>query len=162
MRKLVLPVLATLALAVVVPALAGAAKSPKKHKCSFDVTGLFTSVKTTSGTPPLSGGNIDVGTLDGKLCHKAFHGAARQVNKYPTPGAFSSRGVSFGPRGSVKAKFTGTGKLNPDGSTSFSGSGKITGGTGIYKGATGKLSFTGTEPKDSTVATQHITGKIKY
>ena len=55
-----------------------------------------------------------------------------------------------------------TGQPNPDGSTSFSGTGKVTGGTGIYKGATGKLSFSGTEPKGSTVATQHVTGHIKY
>jgi hypothetical protein len=162
MRRLVLPVLATLALAVVVPALAGAAKTPKKHKCSVDVTGLFNTVRTISGTPPLSGSNEDTGTIDGKLCHKAFHGASRQVNKYPTPGKFTARGVVFGPRGSIKTKFSGTGTVNPDGSTSFGGSGKVTGGTGIYKGATGKFSFTGTEPKDSTVATQHVKGKIKY
>jgi len=162
MRKWLLPIVAVLALAVVAPTLAGATKGQKKHKCSFDVTGLFAQVKVNSGNPPLSGSNTDAGVLDGKLCHKAFHGASRQVNTYPTPGKFKSRGLSFGPRGSISAKFTGTGTLNADGSTSFSGSGKITGGTGIYKGATGSLSFTGTSPKDSTVATQRITGKIKY
>lgn len=162
MRRLVLPVLATLALAVVVPALAGAAKTPKKHKCSLNITGLVTTVKTLSGTPPLSGASLDAGTVDGKLCHKKFSGAVRQVIKYPSAGKLTSRAVGFGPTGSIKTKLSGTGKLNPDGSTSFSGSGKITGGTGIYKGATGKLSFSGTEPKGSTVATQHLTGKIKY
>ncbi len=134
----------------------------KKHKCSFDVTGLFATVAVNSGNPPLSGSDLDAGKLDGKLCKKSFHGASRQVNKYPTPGKFTSKGVSFGPRGSLKAKFAGTGNLNADGSTSFSGSGKITGGTGIYKGASGTLSFTGSAPKDSTVATQRITGKLKY
>jgi hypothetical protein len=162
MRKLVLPVVAVLAVAVGGPALAGAAKAHKKHKCSFDVTGLFAAVKVNSGNPPLSGSDSDAGQLDGKLCHKPLHGASRQVNNYPTPGKFTSKGVSFGPRGSLKASFTGTGTLNADGSTSFSGSGKITGGTGIYKGATGTLSFTGSAAKDSTVATQHVTGKLKY
>jgi hypothetical protein len=161
MRKLLLPVLAVLVVAVAVPSLAGA-KAQKKHKCSFDVTGLFNTVKTISGTPPVSGSNEDTGTIDGKLCHKAFHGASRQVNKYPTPGKFTARGTVFGPRGSVKTKFSGTGTVNPDGSTSFGGSGKVTGGTGIYKGATGKFTFTGTEPKGSSVATQHIKGNIKY
>jgi hypothetical protein len=126
------------------------------------VTGLFAAVKVNSGNPPLSGSNTVAGVFDGKLCHKAFHGASRQVNTYPTPGKFKSRGVSFGPRGSISAKFTGTGTLNADGSTTISGSGKITGGTGVYKGATGSLSFTGTSPKGSTVVTQHITGKVRY
>jgi hypothetical protein len=162
MRRLVLPVLATVALAVAVPALAGAAKTPKKHKCSVDMTGLVATLKTLSGTPPLSGSTLDAGTIDGKLCHKKFSGAVRQVIKYPSAGKLTSRAVGFGPKGSLKAKLSGTGKLNPDGSTSFSGTGKVTGGTGIYKGATGKVSFSGTQAKGSSVSTQHLTGKIKY
>jgi hypothetical protein len=162
MRRLVLPVLAILALAVVIPAFAGAAKTPKKHKCSINMTAVVATLKNLSGNPPLSGSSLDGGTLDGKLCHKKFSGAVRQVIKYPSVGTLTSRAVGFGPKGSFRAKLSGTGKLNPDGSTSFSGSGKITGGTGIYKGATGKFSFTGTAPKGSTVATQHVKGKIKY
>lgn len=134
-------------------ALAGAAKTPKKHKRSLNMTALVATLKNLSGTPPLSGSSLDGGTLDGKLCHKAFHGAVRQVIKYPSAGKLTSRAVGFGPKGSLKAKLSGTGKPNPDGSTSFSGSGEITGGTGIYKGATGTVSFTGTVPKGSTVAT---------
>jgi hypothetical protein len=162
MRKWVLAIVAMLTVAVVVPTLAGAAKKPKQHKCSFDVTGLFNQVKVNSGNPPLSGSNTDAGILDGKLCKKPFHGATRQVNTYPSAGKFTAKAVAFGPRGSLKATFTGTGTLNPDGSTSFTGSGKIKGGTGIYKHVTGTLSFTGSAPANSTAATQHITGKLKY
>jgi hypothetical protein len=163
MRKWVLPVLATLAVGVfVIPTLAGAARTPRKHKCSFNVTALVAQVKVKSGNPPVSGSATDAATVDGKLCGKRFRGAARTSNTYPTPGSFTSKAQAFGPRGSVKAKFSGTGKLNPDGSVSFSGSGKVTGGTGIYKRAIGSLSFTGTSPSGSTVATQHIKGKVKY
>jgi hypothetical protein len=163
MRKVVLgAVAAALTLAVVGPTLAGAAHGRKVHKCKVNVTGRFAQVKVKSGAPPASGADTDVGSIDGKLCGKRLYGATRNENKYPTPGSFTSKATAFGPKGEIKARFKGTGKVNPDGSISFTGSGKVTGGTGIYKHATGSFSFTGTEAAGSTVAQQHIKGKVKY
>ena len=162
MRKWVVPILAALAVAVVGPTLAGDAKVRRTHKCSFDVTGLFARVKVISGMPPANGSDKDAATLDGKFCGKRFRGAARSVNKYPTLGTVTSKGRSFGPSGSVKYKLSGTGTLNSDGSISFSGSGKVRGGTARYKLAKGSFSFSGTQPAGSTVASLRIKGKIKY
>jgi hypothetical protein len=163
MRRWVLPTLTVLVIAVVGPTLAGAVKTSSVHKCSFRVTGLFAGVKVHSGTPPVSGSQTLAATLDGKLCRKSFHGAARQLNKYPTPGTFTSKGRAFGLRGSLKTTTRGgVTSTNPDGSISLKGSGKITGGTGIYKGATGSFSFTGRVPPTRTPVTQHIKGKFKY
>src|SRR5205807_746270 len=99
-------------------------------------------IAVKSGNPPFSGSEVGAGTLDGKVCGKTMHGAVRGIEKYPTLGHFTTTATNFGPLGSVKGKASGTGTINPDGSTSFSGSGTTTGGTGIYKGATGSFTFT--------------------
>jgi hypothetical protein len=54
-----------------------------------------------------------------------------------------------------------TGSLNPDGSGSSTGSGKVTGGTGAYKGSKGTFTFTGSAPANGP-ATLQVKGKIKY
>jgi hypothetical protein len=142
-------------------ALAGAAKT-KKHNCKVDVTALVATVRVISGNPPVSGSQEDAGTVDGKICGKAFHGAVRSVDTFTSPGVFNINSVTFGPVGSTNAKGTATGTLNPDGSASFSGKGKFVGGTGVSKGATGSFTFTGTQPKNGPAATQHIVGTLKY
>jgi hypothetical protein len=162
MSKWILPLVAALAMAVAIPSFAGAKSSKKKHNCAVDVTLKVARIAVTSGSPPATGSEVGAGLLDGKVCGKTMHGAVRGTQKYPTPGHFKTTATDFGPLGSVTGKASGTGTVNPDGSISFSGSGKTTGGTGIYKGATGSFTLTGTLPKNSTVATEHVTGTIHY
>ena len=161
MRTWLIAGLAALTAAIGGPALA-AATGQRKHTCSFNLTARFAEVKVNSGNPPMSGSNTTAATLDGKLCGQPFHGAARDVNNYPTLGKFNGKIVNFGPLGSIKAKFDGTATLNPDHSDSLHGTGTITGGTGLYKGATGSFTFTGTKPANSLVTTQRISGQFDY
>jgi hypothetical protein len=153
---------AALVVAVAGPTLAGAASGQKTHSCKADVTARVVQTQVNSGSPPASGSATYAGTADGKLCGKAIHGALRSANSFPTPGKFNVTTQAFAPLGSVKSKGSGTGTLNSDGSVTFSGTAKVTGGTGIYKHATGSLTFTGTQAKNSNVAVQHITGTVKY
>ena len=167
MRKWALPIVASaLTVAILGASFAGAARKPRTHRCSFDLTGLFSQVKVNSGSPPVNGSDTDGAIIDGKFCGKTQHGAARLTSTYtstsPTSSSFTGKVTSFGPRGSLKGTATGSGSINSDGSVSFSGSGKIRGGTGAYKGARGSFTFTGSIPPGSDIATQHITGRVRY
>jgi hypothetical protein len=66
-------------------------------------------------------------------------------------------------KGTVSSKGTLTVAAQPDGSATYSGTGKITRGTGRFKGATGTFKVTGTSPPNDT---QHATlvaaGTLKY
>lgn len=163
MRRLVLLVPLALGLAATIYVVAGASATPSQRTCKIDVTGSFVTVAVLSGNPPLSGTAQDVNTVDGKICGKVVHGAGRDVTTYTAPGVFSGKGVSFGPNGSTRNTFEGTGTVMPNGDITFSGSGTITGGTGRFKGASGSFTFTGSQEADSNgVSTQHLVGTITY
>jgi hypothetical protein len=158
MRKSLAPIVAALSVAIIVPTLAGAASY---RKCSLRLTFLTAPVKVT-GNPPLSGTETRAGTVDGKLCGTQFWGAARLVINYTAPGTGTIHPFAiFGPRGSLEGTFDVIGVRQPDGSVSLSGSGKITGGTGVFRGATGSLSATGTRLANSNVNIVHDTGALK-
>jgi hypothetical protein len=157
MRKWLAPTLAALTVAVLAPTLAGAAGN---KKCSLDLTVMNAPVETT-GNPPMVGTETRGGIVDGMLCDKQFTGATRLIITYPAPGQSTITSETFGPLGSFRAQAQGRGVPQPDGSTSLSGSGQITGGTGIYKGATGSFSVTGTRPANSHVNIVHLTGTLE-
>jgi len=157
MRKWQPPMVAALAVAVVAPTLAGAASH---RRCSLDLTALTAPVETI-GNPPLNGNETRGGIVDGNVCGRQFRGATRLLITYTAPGQSTIASETFGPLGSFKAQAQGRGVPQPDGSTSLSGSGQITGGTGIYKGATGSLSSTGTRPANSHINIVHLTGTLE-
>jgi hypothetical protein len=72
------------------------------------------------------------------------------------------RGRLYGIAGTVKFENTQTFQPQPDGSINFTGSGKFTGGTGRYAGASGRTTFNGTLPAGGSVYTFKVRGKIRY
>jgi hypothetical protein len=151
--------LAALTLAVIAPTLATAAGTTK---CHIAFTSLTAPVKV-SGKLPLTGSSVTTaGTIDGKLCGRAFHGAMRLAGTFTAPGKSTAAGRIFGPLGSIRVTGNTVGTHHPDGSGSLNGSAKITGGTGPYKGARGSFSITGTSPAGSNVNTIQITGTIMF
>ena len=158
MRKWLAPTVVALTVAVLAPTLAGAAGN---KKCSLDLTVMNAPVETT-GNPPMGGTETRGGIVDGKLCDKQFTGATRLLITYTAPGQSTITSETFGPRGTFKAQARGRGVPQPDGSTSLSGDGQIAGGTGIYRGATGSFSVTGTRPANSHVNIVHLTGTIRF
>ena len=152
---------AALAAGGVVPALAGAAGAPKKHTCSFILTALAARVKVISGNPPINGTSLSAAAIDGKLCGKSFQGAARLV-RTNVGSRISATFTYFGPLGSFKGTFTGTGPLNPSGTSSFTGKGKVTGGTGLYNGATGSFTASGAKPSGTSPSALIFKGTLKY
>lgn len=157
-RYLGVPIVVALSAAVVVPTVAGAASD---RKCSLNLTILTAPVKDT-GSPPLSGTELRGGTADGKLCGKQFRGAERVLITFAGAGKRTVDTTVFGPRGSFKTEGPVVAVPQPDGSLSITGTGKFTAGTGLYRGATGSFSATGTKPANSNVNTIHLTGTIKF
>lgn len=74
----------------------------------------------------------------------------------------TSKITEYDGKGSYKITLSQVATNNPDGSTSYAGSGKVTGGTGRYKGAKGTFTVTGTQLKDALVAIYKISGSVKY
>jgi hypothetical protein len=131
------------------------------RKCPLNLTFLTAPVAVT-GNPPLSGTEMRAGTVDGRLCGSRFWGAARLVITYTAPGKHTIHPFAiFGPLGSLEGTFHVIGVRQPDGSVSLTGGGKITHGTGLFTGATGSMSATGTRLANSNVNIVHDTGTLR-
>jgi hypothetical protein len=143
--KRILPLALALALAVPVVA-AGAARS---HRINA----------TIHAANVASEGNV--GIIAGTLSDATF-GQGAVV--YAVSGSTSNAKITFtafATKGTVKGK--GTASITPaqGGSLNLSGNAKITGGTGLYKRATGKFTVNGTEDSSGHI-TLHATGSVKY
>ena len=69
---------------------------------------------------------------------------------------------AYSTAGSATARFTVVLTVTPDGSATFAGTATVTGGTGRYQGATGRLTIDGSSPAMGAVATFHARGTLKY
>jgi hypothetical protein len=140
----------------------GSSGHRQAHK-KYDFTFTVRSVAVfATGNPPVNGSDTQASLVDGTLAGSVVHGAGRGVNTFPKAGVGDTVGTVFGPDGSVNFTLTATGRPNPDGSFSFQGKGKITGGTGAYKGATGTFrELRGRAPRNGP-STAMFTGTITY
>jgi hypothetical protein len=86
------------ALTVAGSTLASAATVLKKRNCSLSVALLIGTVNVNSGAPPASGSVTQAATVDGRLCGKPFHGAARDVNSSRRWASSPCRESSWGRR----------------------------------------------------------------
>ncbi|HEX8121826.1 MAG TPA: hypothetical protein VF549_11235 [Solirubrobacteraceae bacterium] len=78
-------------------------------------------------------------------------------------GSVNVRGTAFFAKGTLQIKFSDTVTVQPDGSATFDATdGRITGGTGAYKGASGKFTFKGTAPNPDATQTHKLNGKFSY
>ena len=72
-------------------------------------------------------------------------------------------GKAYYPHGTLNVRFTDTITTNPDGSLTFtSDDGRITGGTGRYRRATGSFTFNGTAPSADAPQTHKLNGSFSY
>jgi hypothetical protein len=78
----------------------------------------------------------------------------------------TAKGTNYTPAGLQFDTSQGTAIVLADGSTSFKGSGRFTGGTGAFKRANGTYTYTGTAPaatgSEMPVVTLHIKGVLRY
>lgn len=151
-RTLPLLVILVFGFAVSMPAQAG-----KRETVTANATIKLATISQT-GSPPASGNSTSAGIVRGGL----GRGAIISKTAFGPVPTFKSTSRTFFPRGSLKSNLTGSGTINPDGSASFSGKGNFVSGTGIYKGATGRFTFTGSTPANSQVSTFNVTGSVTY
>jgi hypothetical protein len=134
--------------ALLVPGLAGAA-AKKKHKA--DIT-VHAAVVGTSGAS-----NTVAGTLSGP---PQGTGAVVYTTK-PAGSDLAATYVAYYKRGTLRGTTLVTPAAQADGTTSFTGTLQIKGGTGRYRGAKGKdLKIVGTLANN--ILTFHVTGSVRY
>jgi hypothetical protein len=161
MRKRHVWVIPTLALLAVVPAFAGATTHATSHKVKL--SGLIDTLSST-GTVGVAGSKeTDTGLLSGTISGKSVTGAFYQTVTWGSGLTLKGNGMAFDPNGSLRA--TVAAKFTISGATeSYTGTIKVTGGTGAYKGAHGTLQASGKAPtaSDPDAATINISGTLKY
>jgi hypothetical protein len=133
---------------------AGAAQAPKVHRFKLTVDQVTLS---STGNPPASGTEVALGKVSG-----TYAGAEVAHIQFPTPGTFTASAVTYSATGSVRSTQKGSGTLNQDGSISGSGTGVILGGTGTFKNARGKFTFTFYGAKFGGPVTFKLMGQMKY
>jgi hypothetical protein len=124
---------------------------------NIDSTVKLSAIEET-GSPPVSGSAHYAGTIKGTL----GSGAVVGTNVFGPVGVFTGTLRVYLNKGTITGTLEGTGGPAQGGGLDFSGTGEVTKGSGKYKGAHGKFTFTGGQPADSTVATQQIEGSVKY
>jgi hypothetical protein len=150
--------------ALVVGGISAAEATTSKPKHKFNATVRSTAI-TKTGTPPAAGSSqFSAGSLTSSL----GGGASTGTQKFAAgtgPGKFAFTGTNkfFTGNGSFRGSVKGAGGLQSNGTITFTGSESITGGTGRYAGAKGKLTFTGFLPSvTATVVTVKFKGTITY
>ncbi|TMK41827.1 MAG: hypothetical protein E6G56_03680 [Actinobacteria bacterium] len=164
MLKPIASIVALLALAVFGVPLA---QAKTRHKSSaHKVTALVQEAEISqTGSVPAAGSTVtnagtnksNVGGNGANVDHLTVTG--------PVAGGkigFTGKGTAFFAHGSVSGKIQGTATPQPDGTINYAGTTTITAGTDRYKGAKGKITFTGTSPGLGKVTTIHQTGTITY
>jgi hypothetical protein len=161
MHKWVIAGLATLTVAAAGPLLSAANAKPTRT-CSVSAITRSAGIAVLSGNPPRSGSELSAGIVDATLCGQPFHGALRDIAHFPAFGKVNGTGTLLGPQGSISISFDEIASPNADHSVTLHGAATITSGTGLYRGATGSGTLTGTQAANSDVTDQHMTGTITY
>ena len=141
--------IAVVVVALLVPGLAGAAAAKKKHKVDIAVSA---AVVGTSGNS-----NTVAGTLSGKPIGE---GAVVYRTK-PSGSDLAATYTAFAKAGTLRGTTLVTPAVQPDGTTTFTGTLQVKGGTGRYRGAKGRnLKLVGTLADN--IFTIQITGTVRY
>lgn len=127
---------------------------------------LMSAPLSTADGYPNPGGTA---VLAGSLKSKPF-GAGALVDRVTMTGqpfgtnvfTFEGTEVAFFAQGTQRSTFAGTDEIREDGTHAIVVLGRVTGGTGRYRGARGEYRFEGTIPSGSTVLTGRSTGRVTF
>jgi hypothetical protein len=147
-----LVVLATL-VALAAAAIAQAASTkPSKHTISDPV-----QLRSLTASSQLI-------VYTGTVKDKTFGAGVAETRATPgSAGVLNYTGTAFFKAGTISAKGTIKPTSNPDGSTTYTGTFKVTGGTGALKGATGKGTLVASATSaDPTLSTGTLKGTFTY
>lgn len=169
-RSKLLALVAVLAgVVVAVPQLATGSKEPsatearaKKVKIKEEVR--MAPVETSADYPAVGSTVLYAGVVDLSPGGPGAKRLEATITETPSPTSrrFRAKETHFVAKGSFRIKLTGTAAVGSDGSQTLEGEGRITGGTGRYEGAHGKVSFQGTAPQVGGVITGTGKGTLRY
>jgi hypothetical protein len=146
-----------------VSAAVAAAKSTRtKHKVTATVQ--LATISQAANFPAVGSTVADAGIVKAKPGGRGAETDRLKVAAAPVPGQLTLGGSAklFFPRGTETARVIIQATVASDGSVTYTGSGKFSKGTGIYKGLTGKITFTGGSPAGSSVVTLQVKGTATY
>jgi hypothetical protein len=151
MRSRILIILSLVAALAVVPVATAGAPAKKTR-----VLNVHVRMAAIDSNPP--SGSVFAGEAKGKPIGTAAMTARNQISGSTSNGT----AVVYAKLGTIRATIKNEIQPQPDGSAKLPGTFKITGGTGRYKGATGKGTFNGSSASGALVLVVDIEGKIRY
>lgn len=159
MRRSLIAGLTVIAIGLATPFVIAAAGRAKRT-CSINVVFKHVGIAVLTGNPPQNGSESGASIAEGTVCGTPFHGAARDLDHFPRLGQVKATGTMFGPQGAMNFTFEEKATISRNNNVALHGKATITSGSGIYKGATGSASLSGSQPANADVTTQHIRGSI--
>jgi hypothetical protein len=145
--------IAGMAVALLVLAVATAPAATKKTKRTVDLVVKAARISTTG----------DSNTVAGAFSGPPYGSGAVIYKTHPAGTDLAATYKAYTAKGTVRGTTLVTPTPQPDGSTSFTGTLQVTGGTGRYRGAKGKdLKVTGTFVPAENVFTFQIKGTVRY
>lgn len=141
------------------------AQAASKHQFSVVVK---ESIISESANYPSPGSKVlRAGIVKGTFGEGAIVEKDR-ITGHPTPTTFTFNGTTtaFYSHGTFRSVRTGIATVEPNGSVGLTGDGHYVGGTGPYRGAHGRYSFTGTiplpTPSRPAQLIAHVSGTVVY
>ena len=104
------------------------------------------------------GANVFAGTVRGPW----LRGAGEVLSRPAGENRFASTGTIYDGKGTIRVAFTNTVTPQPDGSATFAGEGRFTGGTRRYRGARGRFTFSATSAANENFIVARFSGTIRY
>jgi hypothetical protein len=143
-------------------AVAGAKSTRTKHKLSATVQ--LATISQDSNFPAVGSAVADAGIVKAKPGGRGAETDRLKVAAAPSAGQLTLTGTAilFFAKGTEATKVTIQAVVAADGSVAYTGTGSFLKGTGIYKGLTGKVTFTGASPAGSSVVTLQVKGTATY
>jgi hypothetical protein len=176
MLKRYVTLAAVIGLGVLVPSVPARAARKRTHQCTITTRSAFLEQDDgfpNVGTTAQAAGVVDA-TCDGQKTHGlqefkttitdisgggggGVNVSSASVGSQVPVAHFTTEGITYYEQGTLKV--TGTGGATPQTQSTFTTSGqtKITGGTGLYRGATGDGQFTGSIAPTGVINTQGTT-----
>jgi hypothetical protein len=153
-------VVSILCAAALSPSVVSASPKPRLHTHNFTTTEAQVVLSFTGNGPVAGSTAVEVGTASSP---RFGNGAVVSSITWTGDRVFTARFQLFYATGSLRGTLHGRGAVNPDMTVSITGAGTITGGTGVYKRASGRFTWVGsTATSGTSPVNSRETGSITY
>jgi hypothetical protein len=164
MSKLYVTLLAIIGLVILVPSAPATGAATRKHQCTIKTRAGFLEEDygyPNVGTSAEWAGVFDESCDGGKVTtHGASESRMTITNVSNAVGLFKTEETRYSDRGTLKMTTTGTATPQPESRFGIAGESRVTGGTRLYRGATGSGTFTGSIAPNGLTTTQATSTEV--